>query len=468
MANIKVVVNPILITNHIVIVVEAVNNLGAVVDSQAFAPPHTQRNVTFADLSPEMYRFFFWESSDGVALDTLLGSADIDGSLAFDQVVELFEFQVDGPGDNDPASGQNEYNNTDLAGADILTPGVTASGPVYTVFKGGLLVQTSTIENIATGGFRLLNADTFYEHEFWSVIKYSRTVATTVAANAVYPADLVTITDQVTALDTTHLNKELEFSGVFDTMTAQLMDLATVADKKYIVFNTERLTGNYLVLDFSAGGSLWFKGAELDIFWMAAGEELAIMVKGGKARVVSYNGNAGIRGRIVGDYKERIGHLPAIGTELTKAQAPGLYDFVEDLPPGVAVSFTQWGTSQVIAGETVYPWKGCFAIDAGTEKIKIPDLRDQSLRFLKLAADGERIVNNPGGYQHDAFRSHKHTGTYKQGKSDDNESGVSGFYLRTPGATGGSNYGTITADVGDTGGIETRGKNIGLIPLVIL
>ncbi len=468
MANVKLVVNPFNVTNHVIIRVERVDNLGVLVDSQTFAPPHTQRNITFANLDPVMYRFFFWESSDGIAYDTNIGSADIDASLAFESVIEVFELSVGGAGANDPAADQNEYHNTALAGCDILTPGVTAAGPVYTVNQRAIGPKlVSELENIPTGGFKILG-DVFYLNDVWIVYKYSKIVAPAGPTPGAFPSDWIDIAATVTALDSTHLNKGLALSASAPVQMIQFPDLGSLADKKFYVINTHQLDGNYAVLDFSNGGQLFYKGQIKTVFYMAVGEELGIMIKGGDAKVIFYNGNEDSRGRVVSDYSSRgPNYIQAIGQELTKAAYPGLYDFVLNLPD--PANFTDWAASQVVDTKTVYPNKGRWALDVATEKIKVPDLRNMSPRFLKLAADAERISNFPGGYQIDKFKAHKHTGTYKQGKSDDNESGVSGEYLRKPGAAGGSNYGNITVDaLSDTGGIETRGENVGFIPLITL
>jgi hypothetical protein len=473
MANIKLVINPILVPNHVVVVVERVSALGAEVTRQAFAPPHTQRNVTFPDLDPVMYRFFFWESADGVALDTLLGSADIDGSLAFDYVIEIFEIVVDGPGPNDPAAGTDEYNNADLAGCELLTPGVTPAGPVITVFQRAVGPKLSTeVEALATGGFKHINGDQFYNGDVWIVFKYSKILAPTVTSTTVWPADIETIVEAVTALTSVdHFNKMLEIFSAHTVQTLAFPDLATVADKKYLIINTQRFTGNYLTLDMSAGGGLWFNGALLDVFWMPAGEELILTIKGGELRVVNYTGATRRRGQIVSDYMVRPGTVQAIGTEYTKADMPGLYDWVEDLPGGAAVSFAQWASTQTINGTLVSPYKGCYAIDPGTEKIKVPDLRNRHTRYLKLAADTERVVNLPGGYQHEKVG-------YIDLQVRDGFGGSSTGSISNTGLSGQDNPGPfidndLAAGAGTEKyikslGLETRPSNVGLIPLITL
>lgn len=466
MANIKLVSLPILITDPLVITVEAVDNLGAEVTRQSFAPPHGQRNLVFAGLDPIMYRFYFWESGDGVSLDNLLGSADIDGSLAFDFLVEIFEFKVDDPGA--PASGQNQYRNASLLNCEILTPGVIPSGPAYTVQQRGVGQKfSSELTNVPDpGGFDLNGGDLFYGGDLWIVTKFSRVVSQSVSSNAVYPADLIVIPDQVKAIDASHYNRELEFYGTFDVMSAVFPDLATIADKKYFVLNTERLTGNYLELDFTAGGGIYFQRDLLTKFYLASGEELAIMIKGGVARIVNYSGNAGTRGRVVPDYKERIGYVIANGTEYTEAAVPGLFKFVESLPPGVAVSFANWASSQVVNGETVYPYNSCYAIDTVARKIKVPDMRERFIRFLKLDVDATRIVNSPGGLQMD--RVGKFTGDITVKKGHSYTGGPNNKVIGNGGDDGNKADVKQYPATFDTGNAETTTRNAGQIPLITL
>lgn len=473
MANIKLVVNPINVPNFIVIVVEYVNDLGVEVTRQDFAPPHTQRNLTFPGLDPVMCRFFFWESSDGVALDTLLGSADIDASLAFDFLVELYEVTVGGAGTYDPASDQNQYRNPGLLNCELLTPGVTPSGPAYTVSQRGVGQKLlSEITNVPDpGGFDLAGLDKFYSGDIWFITKYSRVVAAVPASSGGWIQDVVLITDQVTTLGAGHRNREIEVSGSFDVMTLQMENLATLADKIFFVFNSHRLTGKYLFIDFTAGGTLWFEGQELSSFWLAAGEELAIVIKGGKARVISYTGNAGSRGRVIFDYKNRFNTIPADGSTYTQAQVPALYAFVQSLPGGVAADFTTWGTSSLDdEGRTVYLHKGRYAIDAGSVSIKVPDLRNQFIRGLSLGSDTERPTNQPGSGQQGRVgkfrgiasvpKANSYTGgpnndKIGNGNNSPTSQAVSGIVFTTKDA--------LNQDV-----IETRPFNVGLIPLIIL
>jgi hypothetical protein len=478
MANVKLVLLPVNITNYLIIRVERVDDLGVEITRQAFAQPHTQRNISFVNLEPVMYRFFFWESLDGLALTTNLGSADIDASLAFEAMIEIFEFIVDRGQPNDPVSGQNQYRNPDLLDCIHLVPAaVIPAAGAYTVEQRAVGKKLSTeITDVPNPGGFDLSTDIFYAGDIWVVVKYSKIVAQTVPTAGDYPRDIVTETDPVVVLNDTHYSKEIEAAGNAETQIFQFPDLGGVADKRYWLFNTHKFTGNYVVLDFSNGGSMIYQGEEVSVFYMPKGEEIAIMVKAHKGRIVFYPGNAARRGQIIPDYKaDRVGYIPAIGTEYTKAQMPGLYEFVENLPAGVAQTFADWNSDPGGLGK--FPYKRCWAIDVGTEKIKVPDLRDTSIKFLKMAADPNRIPNQPGGLQMDAVGPIDNaTIELQNGAGGDNTNPLN-WNGAPRGFSGMDNQaGWINNKIGGVaqwirfsgGGTETSVRTAGLIPLITL
>jgi hypothetical protein len=470
MAQIKVALNPIGVTNKVILIIEKVSDLGtAIHDPIVFNPPHTQRNFTVADLPAEMMRFFFWESVDGVTLDNNLGSCDIDGSLAYDALIEIFEFQVAGPGDNDPADLATEYINTALKGADLAQPGVTSTSPVgvYQVQQRGIgLKRYDELQNNADpGGFSLLNDDKFSDGDYWFVTLYKKIVSAPQAASAgSTPAEIQEIEELVTVMDNTHWGKELVPVGEMGICTFQAMDLAIIPDKKYFFINTHRFIGEYVVLDLSNGGDLYVHAEEVSLFYIPADQVVGFMVKDHKLHLITPAAFVKERGKIVGGWNptER-GKILADGAIYPKAEVPGLYDMVEELPVGVACSFAD--RDILTGGEKLN--RGRWAIDPGTERIMVPDLSNLFRRFIK-PGDAERVDNVPGGVQIDKLKAHSFDGTFRQGKSDDNESGVSGGYLRQLGTGGGSNYGNITQTFNVPGGPETRPINYAEYPLITL
>lgn len=476
MANVKLVLLPILVTNHIVINIQRVADLGpAVVPNLSFAPPHPQRNITVPNVPAEMLRFYFWESADGVSLDTNLGSADIDASLAFEALIRIFEITVDGVGANDPADGADTYINADLIDADLAESGVesTSEAGVYTVQQRGVgqKFNDELQNNPVAGGFTLLGGDKFSSGDKWIVTLYIKVLAQNIPITNSVPTDIIEKTNMVEALTADDLEKELEAAYVGGPVqTFQMPDLGTLADNKYIAFNTHRFAGNYLFIDFSNGGSMYWNGVETAYFYMAPDEVLHIQIKGHKARIVNYDGNAKMRGEAIGSFQDiKRGFVKADGTQYTQAQMPGLYQMVSDLPGGVAASFTDWAAADVDGNLTN---KSRWAIDVATTSIKVPDLRNLHRRFLKLAADAERHQNVSGGGQIDKYKSHGHA---------INTTNSQASVLGTPDAVRGNITGTVAnprgqeAHVGDdnhtiklSGGVETRGINYGETPFITL
>lgn len=470
MPNVKLAVNPINVPDFCVIVVEKVALLGVEVTRHVLVG-NTQTNLTTINLDPQMYRYFFWQSSDGDALDTLLGSCDIDAATAADAIFEIYELTVDGGGPYDPAAADTEIEIVELEGVKLAVSGVSGTGPSCQVFQRGVGPKIAgEIEDFsATGrGFRLLNGDAFNEGDIWIVNAY-RKVPSAPVSGITYPDDIVEIAAAETDLDLTHINKELEMTGGMAVQRLKFMDLAGQSDKKYFIVNTHRFTGNYVWIDLGNGGTIWQNGAAATEIFLPAGHVFSFALKGGVGRITADSTASHIRGRIVGDYKERLGHVQAIGTEYTLATMPGLYRFVESLPVGYAATFTEWNLAVVInAGQinekTIYPNKGRFAIDAGTTSIKVPDLRNMSRRFLKLAADALRPSNVPGGYQVDRVGNFTGSVTLPKGYA----------------YTGGPNNGRLgngfntpqnivhNGVIVNTGNTETTMENTGEIPLVTL
>jgi hypothetical protein len=476
MANVKVVLLPIAITNYLVINVQAVNDLGpAVVGDISFAPPHPQRNFTVPDVPPIMLRFFFWESVDGVSHDTLLGSADIDASLAYNALIKVFEILVDGPGAHDPSGGSDVYFNPDLLGADLAEPDVesTAEAGVYTVSQRGLGRKRfdELQNNPLTGGFTLLNGDKFYGGDMWFVTLYSKVPAVTSIATQSTPADIIDKTTATVTLLLADFNKQYNAAYAGLVQKFVLPDLATVADGKYLILNSHKFTGNYVWVDLSAGGTIFWNGLETNYFYFPADMVIHVQVKGNKLHLVGGTDPRLVtRGDAISSYQAtRRGFIQAIGQTLTKADYPGLYQMVADLPPGVAASFAEWDD---LDADLMAFNKSRWALDAVGFQIIVPDLRNQFPRWLKLAADTERAVNVPGSRQVDKLKSHGHAIASSNGAPSGN--GTADVVRATTAGTVANPRG-LAATVGDdnhtiklSGGVETRPVNAGFVPLITL
>lgn len=470
--NVKVVLNPINVTNPVIMVVEYVYQPGATVFQQLFNPPHAQRNFTVIDLEPVMCRFFFWESLNGVDLDQLLGSADIDAGIGGDAMLEVLEFVVDRNNQYDPVDGDITISHPSLLGAVLAKPGVTPAGPVYQVSERGVGLKLSDEIDDSVDGAFTLQGDKFSSGDSWIVNIYKRLVSTTGSVMVSFFQDIVH-KDVDFAIDEGLYNKKICLDGAAPVQTVTFPALVGILNKRFFLFDTHGAAGtlNYAAIKFTSGG-LRYNGALWSTFWMARGEELAIAVDGNETVVLWYKGNANDRGLIKMSYTDRVGHVRAIGTKLLKADYPALYDHVFKLPPGVAVPSTSW-VNVDLGGQ----YNRCrWGIDTtpGAEFIYVPDLRQMMPKALKLGVnpDPYRADDISGGIQNANVGDHDHKKS-RQATKRGGATDPSGEAWKTPiGTTFGAAFddgpGPVVRGPGIFANPENTVLNYGQIPLITL
>ncbi len=158
----------------------------------------------------------------------------------------------------------------------------------------------------------------------------------------------------------------------------------------------------------------------------------------------------------VGGFLQRYKQLPntliAQGQLVNRADYPRLWEYVQTLGSSL-VTDTVWTTS--IAKH------GFFSTGNTTTTFRLPDLRGMFLRNLDLSAgiDLGRPTNNAGDYEADDLKSHDHS-----------VPGIPTIFTDVDRGTNPSNFSIDNVDnskrTGSTGGLETRPKNMGLLPLI--
>jgi hypothetical protein len=413
--------------------------------SQTFSAPHVARTVSFPGLQITNYIWKLLEVS-GATVISERGSfnvvPDSDSPIKYKAPVEIEADVTVGfiAGINtftfDGTSGTEDWR-----GYEIYTERVGQG----TMRKG---VQYSW--NSGTGVFLLLQAgDAFQPNELFN-IEFG--IISGVSSSGIPPQNLFTSVRVVTGntvLTAADVGKKIIIKGLSNYFEITLPDINTVSSAIPIYFEAGIGSHKCVRIKTFTGQTIdWMKGVR-DNIKIGVCETLVLYREPATTvwRTHDYKGNFLTVGRIISSDAEPADEYNCIemnGDSLSVNDYARLYeDFVLQLPPAQVCNFSDWGVAN-------NKYKFSFS-SAGL--FKVPDRRN----MYERNSDG---TNLPGLFMDDVIKSHTITGSFRQGKSDDNESGVSGEYLRKSTASGGTNYGNITADMAYFGGTETRPKTV--------
>ena len=432
----------------------------AEVDREVLTAPY-EGSITFDGLNPVMHRVRFYESTNGTTLGNLLISLSIDATIYNEPSVEIITFKVGagrGTPHFDPVDGSDYYSNPNLDGATFLVS-LEGTGPI----------DPDILDPYTGGGFQFNNGRVFTQDEVGIVTKYL-SVSTVVPPVLARPfEDIIDLSANIT-FNTTHYNTFLraDFSGSVGTITFPAH--ASIPNYTKVKISTHGGNQNYVKLQFNGSETTKFFNSNKNVIYLAKGEEIELTWKSGACYVTDYKGNYLMRGKVQASYDNNtsFAFLRAhVDTGvLFKTDYPGLYEWIESLPAGVAVALANWNDTATINGETKYPNRSRFAIDTATESFRVPHLANLGHRFLKLAGttDAERVNDIPGGYQGDALRSHTHG--YKRTRTDAVGTQYETNRLKSAGERGLYTGDDVTSAA--TGGSETRGENYADIPFIYL
>jgi len=431
-------------------------------------PGNYEGGSTFIDLNPVQHRISYYQSSDGVALGSLIGSLSIDATIYNEPGAEIITFEVGagrGAPHYDPAVGTKIYSNSAMDG-NVFTVSLEGYGLLN---PDDAVINPKDYEPYAGGGFEFTTDKEFAEGERYIVVNFL--VVSVAAAQVIAKPfqDLVSFNADFT-FGVAYYNQFFlaDFAGTVGTVTFPAH--ASVANFTRAKFSTHGGSQNYLVLQFNGAETAKFYNQNLNTIYLAKGEEIELMWKGGVCFIVDYKGNYLKRGHVEMSYDNTAGRPFLYGHidtgVLDKADYPGLYEYIESLPVGVAVVLSSWNTSASVNGKTKYPNRSRFGIDTISETFRVPDLSNLGVRFLKadVSTDTERVNDVAGGYQDDMFAEHLHT--WERPRTD-----TVGTQYETNRMRSDNSRGLWTGDeqdTGETGGVETRMENYGQIPLIYL
>lgn len=431
------------------------------VNRQAFTPGAGEKTLVPNGVGNGVYDFKFFESSDGITLETLLTIWPIDGSyLNGRTVVDVYDYVVGrgsgsavSPKWNDPNAGEVTINDERLAAKKYF---------VFRAVEGKRSDDSYSV--IPTGGFSLYNPEIFEDGDLWWVM----VMDTQPAQNTAVSGGGITGIHKVPANDTFgaayyNTNNVAESGAVI--LTTSFNDFALIPDNTTARFSTYSGAQRYWTLYFGAA-SIFFHGKLRNWIHLAPCEMIEITWKGGVGYITADHTRYHLAGEtFMADNKSMLGTALCDGSGIEQNVADYIR-MIEELPLEMRVSYSDWEAPslQTISGNaiTYYPNKARFAINADGTKFKFPDPRNFTYKILRnySGGDSEWLSNGASGVQTQQLLKHRHvdpnaTPTKRGGKGDPNNNAK-----RTPnGDAFGDPYEDATAFEGDNANrVDALGK----------
>lgn len=430
---------------------------GALVDTHGEPGPHGQiYNFSFVDdIRDIVYTIKFYDVPGGAGLGNLIKSHDVTPSTSTLNDGNWIELIVDGGESYDPVSGTDTVTLTELIGKRIkliqrgIGPWRELRDPEYTF-------------DTNTGEIVLLNGVTFNELDtlFIKVIAYF--VVNPPGSsnpNRIYK-DIILVIADIT-LVAADMGKLFIVDGASPVVTIQLPAIGDLPAKIPLFIKTVGLTHKNVVVKADIGETITAIARESNTFIFGQAEEGEIIL----LDEVLYGFSESLDMKRVGQFDWNrsptlCNRMWADGTEYVLANYPRLAKALDDGDCGEVVSYATWAATSTINGEVIPINHGFFAISDNGLNFKVPNMKNKHVRALKYidaTTDAQRLSQGAGGYQHDEFRTHTHS--FNPGDQNGQSDNANDRNVMLPGSQ--------TRTTAATGGAETRGMNIGLIPSII-
>ncbi|MCO5238879.1 MAG: hypothetical protein M9904_02380 [Chitinophagaceae bacterium] len=214
-----------------------------------------------------------------------------------------------------------------------------------------------------------------------------------------------------------------------------------------------------------------YMGVDYQTVYMEEGEQIWLVAKGSKWQLFPFHYLLKHVGEVLYAYTVLPGTIPLHGQPVNRRDIARISDYA--LSGGMANSIV----TDVLWNSTINN-RGFFSTGNGTTTIRMPDLRDMTIRGLSSGRgiSLNRSSPNSGGYEGDQNKSHTHPyrDKYLSGggpASDaDYKDAHPPAYNQKMGSTITKNVASYwlvyDSNTGSTGGTEVTVKNIGLIPLM--
>lgn len=442
-------------------------------DHQEMGPHGVVYNFSWVNnIRDIVYTIKMYDQPGGTGVGNLIKSHDVTVSTSTLTMDADIETIVDGGNDEDPVSGTN---------TSPIIPALVGKS-FYVVQRGiGQLLATRNIEIIDNldGSYSLTGDSTFNPGDTYIIKIRAQYVVNPAGSQSIsIYKDIVLITANTT-LTSADFGKILIVDGATPVITLQLPVIADIIEKLSIWIESVGTTHINVVVKAAIGETITATGTASNTFILSKAVKAEIIKVGSTLFGFTNDNDIKQRGQIEWGYSVGLNRLWANGTEYLVANYPGLKKAMDAMQTGTVVTYALWNSSQTITYaeddiETIYPYKGFFALSDDGLNFKVPDLRNLSVRALRYSdstTDDTRITQGAGGYQLQSIRKHNHnintsnSGGSSSDTTDPVRSSLEGT-INTRGGEGSDK--TISQYIDPAGSIETRATNIGLIPLIII
>lgn len=366
---------------------------------------------TVTGLDPVMHQFKFYQTSDGVSLDTLLLTLDVDASIYNEVVIDRWKYIVDrgstgtDPDWADPANGDNHVNDERLLGATHADTVVSQRG------FGEFTEDEIDFAAVVAGGFQFINGQQFSHEDIYFVTHYK------IVAQQVQISETGTDYNDIKLLQD-DLDNSVDFDSSFykkncianftgNVGTIVFPALGTIPDTK-AKFSTHQGSQKYLTLAFNGSETIKVNGQNKNKVHIAKGQVFELVFKNSVCYFIGDGKQFTQRGQIIGDHRNRSTDEPFLLADeatgvLSGNNYPGLYEYITSLAPGATIPLDEW--DDTLAN------KRKWGINTITKDFRVPHLDDLHRRFRTGSEDA-------GTYQADQVGQYTDSAGNSEGGAD--------------------------------------------------
>lgn len=354
-------------------------------------------------------------------------------------------------------AGTKIFSIPSIAGKDFLLrrAGVGALDPLL------------DYEVLDAGGFKLLRADDFltldeqFEIQFYASTPSTGGVTPSSGTGGSLFTDVLPVTANKT-LGPDDIGKLVQIRAGSTGITVTLPAVETIPDHSLIMIETLITNSKQHTIQTSGGQFIYYSNTTHIKTYMGVGEILWLVREDDGYYMLPSKGNFELDGNVNYSYKVGLNELLCNGALVARAEYPRLWEYAQTLGLSL-VTDAEWLS---VDGAGNQPYRGCFSLGNGTTTFRLPNHMKMTMRALlaETGTDAERTYNHPGGYQADSNRSHDHpSGTEATAAGGDYDNAASHTVQSW---NTGSLTPTRTSSTGPSGGVETRGENIGMLPKI--